>query len=191
MSSLIALLAASKYVLFFLGTLTEGPLVMISGGFFYHLGQVLFWPTYLALVAGDFAADLLWYVVGYWGARPFFNRYGHYFDITPAIIGKIERRFHHYSDWILVISKLTMGFGLALATLTVAGMLRVSFWRYAAINLVCGFIWTFFLFAIGYFFGNVYELIPGYLNVVFAILTFLVFFFGIKAASRYLARSEW
>lgn len=91
----------------------------------------------------------------------------------------------------LVISKLTMGFGLALATLTVAGMLRVPFWRYAVINLVCGFIWTLFLFGVGYFFGNVYELIPGYLKIVFAVLSFAAFFFGIRAASRRLARSEW
>lgn len=191
MSSLIALLAASKYVLLFIGTLTEGPLVMMGAGLLLHLGQVEFWPAYLALVAGDFVADIVWYIVGYWGARPFFNRYGHYFNITPVTIEKIERRFHRYSDWVLAISKLTMGFGLSLATLTVAGMLRVSFWRYAAINLICGFIWTLFLFYVGYFFGNVYELIPGYLQIIFAVSVFIAVFFGIRAASRAMARAEW
>jgi len=191
MGQIIAFIDSSKYALFFAGSFTEGPIVMISGGFFYHLGQVAFWPAYLALVAGDFVADLTWYVVGYWGARPFFSRYGHYFDITPSIIEKIEKRFHHYSDWILAISKLTMGFGLALATLTIAGMLRVRFWRYAAINLACGFIWTLFLFIIGYFFGNVYQLIPEYLKVAFVTVVLVSLFFGIKALSRRLARAGW
>jgi len=188
---MIAFIESSKYVLLFFGAFTEGPLVMIGGGFLYHLGQVMFWPTYLALVAGDFAADLTWYIVGYWGARPFFNRYGRYLDLTPEIIKKIEERFHYHSDWILAVSKLTMGFGLALATLTVAGMLRVPFWRYAAINLVCGFIWTLFLFIIGYFFGNVYQLIPEYLKVVFVVVVLISLFFGIKTLSRRLARSGW
>jgi membrane protein DedA with SNARE-associated domain len=179
------------YILLFVGTFFEGPLMMVSGGFLYHIGQVLFWPTYIALIAGDFAADLAWYVIGYWGARPFFNRYGRYFDVTPAVIEKIERRFHRRADLVLIVSKLTMGFGLALATLTVAGMLRVSFSRYMLINLVCGFFWTLFLFTIGYFFGNIYELMPKHLGIVFAFLSLAVFFFGLRAAARYLARNDW
>ncbi len=186
-----AFIDSSKYFLFFLGTFTEGPIVMISGGFLYRLGQVAFLPTYLALVFGDFTSDICWYFVGRYAARPFFNRYGHYFGITPVVIEKIERRFHHYSDWILVISKLTMGFGFSLATLTTAGMLRVSFWRYALINLVCGFVWTLFLFGVGYFFGNVYEIIPGYLQIIFPVILLLAVFFGLRFMSRRLARVEW
>lgn len=164
---------------------------MISGGFLYHIGQAAFWPTYLALVAGDFLADVMWYWVGYWGARPFFNRFGHIFGLTPDVILKIERRFNLYHDWILAISKLTMGFGLALATLTVAGMLRMPFWRYALINLVCGFVWTFILFGLGYLFGNAYELIPGYFKIIFLALSIIAVFAGLKIASKKLATSEW
>lgn len=189
-SQIIAFIDSSKYFLFFFGALPEGPLLTISAGFLYRLGQVEFWPVYLALVAGDFVSDLIWYAVGYWGARPFFSRYGKYFDLTPETIEKVKKRFSLYSDRILIISKLTMGFGLALATLTVAGMLRVPFWRYAFINLACGFFWTLFLLTVGYFFGNAYKLIPGYLSIVFLILSIFIIFFGLRAASRYLARTE-
>ena len=191
MSQIVAFIDSSKYILFFLGTFTEGPLVMMSGGFLYRLGQVAFWPTYLAMVFGDFTSDLGLYLVGYWAARPFFNRYGHYFNITPAVIEKIERRFRQYSDRVLVVSKLTMGFGLSFATLMTAGMLRVSFWRYAAINLACGFIWTLFLFGVGYFFGNVYQLIPGYWKIIFPICSLAVLFFVIRSINSRLARTEW
>ena len=182
---------SSKYILLFLGTIFEGPLVMLGSGLLYHQGQVAFWPMYLALVLGDLTADVLWYTVGYWGARPFFNRYGHYFGLIPESIQKVERRFHHYSDRILVVSKLTMGFGFALATLTIAGMLRVPFWRYFSINLILGFVWTGFLLYLGYSFGNIYELVPGYLRIAFVICSLMVVFFGIKALNRYLARVDW
>jgi membrane protein DedA with SNARE-associated domain len=182
---------SSKYILLFLGTLFEGPLVMLGSGLLYHLGQVSFWPAYLVLVFGDLTADVAWYTVGYWGARPFFNRYGHYFGLNPEVIQKVENRFNRFSDRILIISKLTMGFGLSLATLTIAGMLRVPFWRYAAINLVCGFVWTAFLFYLGYSFGNIYELVPGYFKIVFVICSLLIAFLGIRALNRYLARAGW
>ena len=54
-----------------------------------------------------------------------------------------------------------MGFGFAVVTLMVAGMLKVSFKRYVVINLFGGFIWTAMLLVIGYFFGNIYTLITG------------------------------
>jgi len=188
---IVVFIESSKYILLFFGTIFEGPLMMLSSGLLYHLGQVEFWPVYLALIFGDLTADVAWYGVGYWGARPFFDKYGHYFSMTPEIIQKVERRFQHYSDRILVISKLTMGLGFALATLTVAGMLRVPFWRYLIINLVCGFVWTAFLFYIGYSFGNIYELVPGYLRIAFVICSLVAAFFGIRTLNRYLARVDW
>jgi len=189
--SVLLFVESSKYILLFLGTLFEGPLMMLSSGLLYHQGQVSFWPIYLVLVFGDLTADVIWYAVGYWGARPFFDRYGKYLDLTPEVIQKVERRFNHFSDRILIISKLTMGFGLSLATLTISGMLRVPFWRYAVINLACGFVWTGFLFSIGYFFGNIYELVPNYLRIAFVIISLTAAFFGIRALNRYLARVGW
>ena len=191
MHQLVNFVDSSKYVLFFLGTFFEGPVVMMGAGFLLRLGQISFWPVYLVVVIGDFASDIGWYVIGYHGARPFFNHYGHYLGITPAVIEKIQKRFHRHSVWILVVSKLTMGFGFALATLTVAGMLRVPFWRYLIINLVCGFIWTLFVFFIGYFFGNVYEFVPEYLRILFILCALTAVIFGVRALSHRLASTDW
>ena len=165
----LALLGATRYGLLFVGTIIEGPIVMLGSGFLFRLGQFDLLPMYLALVAGDFVADIGWYALGYHGAGPIINRYGKYLNITPEIIAKIEGRFKKYQNKILIISKLTMGFGFALATLIVAGILRVDFKKYIALNLVGGFIWTALLIAVGYFFGNVYELVPHSFKIAFAV----------------------
>ncbi|MCX6787649.1 MAG: DedA family protein [Candidatus Kaiserbacteria bacterium] len=187
-SSIIVALAASKYILLFIGTFTEGPLVMMGSGFLLHLGQVEFWPAYLAMVAGDFVADLAWYWIGYFAARSAIERFGHWVGVTPRSIEHMELLFKKYDTKILTISKLTMGFGTGTATLLAAGMLRIPFARYATVNLLAGFAWTLFLMTLGYFFGNLYALIPWSYRVAVMFMTLVLFFFGLRAFSRYVAR---
>ena len=157
--NIIAWFEASKYILLFLGAFFEGPAVMIGAGFLYQQGQFNFFQMYSCLVLGDFTADIVWYIIGRYGARSLINKYGRFFNITPEIIDKVEARFKAYQDLILWISKLTMGFGFSLATLLTAGMLKVNFKKYASINLIGGLIWVFIMVFVGFFFGNVYGLI--------------------------------
>lgn len=187
-SSLIAAIAASKYILLFVGTFFEGPLVMMGAGFLLHLGQIAFLPAYAAIVAGDFAADLVWYWVGHFGARRVIGRFGHLVGATPPVIENVELLFKKYDLKILTISKLTMGFGTGTATLITAGMLRIPFLRYAAVNLLAGFAWTLLLMTLGYFFGNLYALIPFTYKLVAMFVTLGLFFFGLRAFSRYIGR---
>src|ERR1051326_67230 len=121
---LLGFLSFSKYALVFAGCIVEGPIVMLTSGFLYRLGQFEILPLYFSLMAGDFAADLGWYAVGRFGARTIVNRFGKFLNLTPQVLAKIQKRFHKYQDRILFISKITMGFGFALATLIVAGMLH-------------------------------------------------------------------
>jgi membrane protein DedA with SNARE-associated domain len=141
-------------------------------------------------MAGDFVADLGWYAVGRFGARTLINRFGHMFNITPAVINKVEGRFKTYQDKILFISKITMGFGFALATLIVAGMLHVPFKRYALLNFFGGFIWTAFLLFVGYFFGNIYDSLIGPLKPVFICVAVVGVIWGLWAINRYFIKKE-
>ena len=187
----ISVLESSKYFLIFMGSYFEGTVVMISSGLLWHLGKVAFWPMYLALIAGDFLSDVSWYFLGYFGARPFVNRWGHLVGASPDIVARVERRFKMHETPILILSKLTMGFGLMIATLITAGMLRVSLWKFTTINLFGGFIWILFLILIGYFFGNVLSYIPQQFQIASAILAVIAVFFGAQYLSKSLSKSDW
>lgn len=180
----------SKYLIVFVLSIVEGPVVMLSSGFLYRLGQFQLIPLYFSLMAGDFVADLGWYAVGRFGARPLINKFGGFLNLTPEVIDKIEKRFKTYQTAILFISKITMGFGFALATLMVAGMLKVNFKKYAVLNLLGGFIWTAFLVAVGFIFGDVYSRIIGPARVVFVAALALAVIFGIRALNKYLMKKE-
>lgn len=188
--NLILWLESSKYILIFIGTIFEGPVVMMISGFLYGLGKFDFLPMYLALVFGDFVADILWYCVGRFGTRDVLFKYGHFLGITPEILAKVENKFNQYHEKILIISKLTMGMGFAFIVLIVAGIFKVPFKSYVILNLIGGFIWTAIIVALGYFLGNIFLMITGPMKIVFAIFILTAFIFGIRYANNYLKKKE-
>jgi membrane protein DedA with SNARE-associated domain len=190
-SHILLFLESSKYFLLFIGSFLEGSVVMMGGGVLWHLGKVDFWPMYLAVVGGDILSDLVWYCVGYFAARPLITRWGYLVEATPVVLEKLERRFKKHQNLVLLASKLTMGFGLMIATLITAGMIRMSLWRYMLINVSAGFLWIYFLVLIGYYFGNLFEFVPRELQIGFGIAVVVGAYFGMKQISRWIARSSW
>jgi membrane protein DedA with SNARE-associated domain len=163
---------------------------MMTSGFLWRFGQFDLVPMYFALMAGDFVADLGWYFVGRFGARGLVRRFGGHFGITEENIERVEKLFHKYHTKILVISKLTMGLGFAVVVLIVAGILRVPFKRYVAINLLGGFFWTAFLVAVGYFFGNIYLAIPAEFKVIFIVFLILLVSYILWRVNKYLQKKR-
>lgn len=182
---------SSKYGLLWLGCYFEGTLVMLAGGTLLRLGQVSFWPLYAVFVSSDIAADITWYAIGYFGARAFVARWGYLVGVDTAVVEKSERLFHRYHTHILITSKLTMGFGLASGILLTAGMLRVSFKRFFAINFLGGLIWVLFLILMGYYFGNVIVLIPGKWQIVGIAAMLVAGLFFTKYLTKRIANTNW
>jgi membrane-associated protein len=191
LDGIIAFVEASKYLLFFLGAYFEGTVVMLTGGVLLKLGEVQVLPLYVALLLGDVLSDIMWYFIGYFGARRFMMRWGYILNATPEVIEKLEHRFQKYHLRILVISKLTMGFGLAAAILATAGMLRVSFIRYCVINIIGSFVWVALVITVGYYFGNVLQLVPEQYQIVLVLGIIAVFFFGLRYLNGRLAKVNW
>lgn len=188
--NIILWVESSKYVLLFIGAIFEGPVVMMVSGFLYKLGQFDFLPMYIVLVSGDFTADVGWYCLGRFGPRSFILKYGHFIGITPFVLDKVENLFRQYHQKILIISKLTMGLGFSIVVLVVAGLSKIPFKNYATLNFLGGFVWTALLVTIGYFFGNIYEIISGPVKVLFIIFIFIAFVLGITYLNHYLKKKE-
>lgn len=190
-TAIFALLGSSVYVLIFAGCFTEGSVVMMATGVLAHQGLVAFWPAFAALVLGDILSDIVWYCLGRFGGRRFVDRWGYLLGATPGIVSVVERRFRAYHTSILWISKLTMGFGFAIVTLMTAGLLRVPFHRYVAINLAGGLIWVFALFMVGFHFGNLLESIPPEARLWGFVAGALFMFLVLRIANRRLATLQW
>ena len=182
--SLISFLDNSKYFLLFLGTFVEGPFVMISSGFLWHMGVFDFLPMYIVLVFSNVIADTTWYTIGYFGARPLLMKYGKFFHATPEIIEKLEKLFQKHEKQILIINKLTSGFGMIVLVLLSAGVFRVPFKKYASINLLGGIIFVFALVSLGYFLGNVYIVVPRSLKIGLVVFILAVIVIGFRKMQK-------
>ena len=191
LASLLAFIEASRYGLLFLGTLFGSPLVMVAAGYLVHIQQLDFLPAYLTVVTADIVGDIVWYWVGRVGARPFLLRYGSYFGMNQNLMDRIEHRFLKYHERILILSKLTMGFGVAIGVLAVAGMMRVPFWRYLAINLSGELLWALIPLLIGFYFGNISDLVPESLRFGFVAVGFVGAIVLLRYGMKELSKKEW
>lgn len=184
-AGILAFIDSSRYALLFFACFFEGTIAMLTGGAMLALGLVSFWPLYAVLLAADVGSDIIWYLLGRFGTRTFLERWGRFFGTSAAQLDRVERRFARYDTRIIFLSKLTMGFGLAIATLVTTGLLRVPFGRFMAANTAGAVLWVLFLITVGYYWGNVLELLPPYAQ---AVATFTALG-ALLVAGRYLTRS--
>jgi membrane protein DedA with SNARE-associated domain len=148
-----------KYVIIFPIALIEGPILPIIGGFLLRQEYVQILPLFSVLLIGNLIGDSFWYGVGYRWAHPFIARYGKFLNISEELFLKVQDVFQRRAAYILLLSKITMGFGFALVTLIGAGAAKIPFRKYIVLNAIGGTIWIATAMAVGYFFGHVYLLI--------------------------------
>lgn len=151
----------------------EGPILALFCGLLIKLGDAPFWPVYIALMAGDLVGDTVWYYIGFFFGNKFIIKFGKYFSVTEEGIAVVKRIFHKYHQRILIISKITMGFGFALVTLITAGIVKIPFRQYFILNFVGQFVWTAFLLFVGYMFGNLYLSLDNFLGKLSVIGMFI------------------
>ncbi len=188
METLLASILLYKYVLLIPLAIIEGPMVSIYSGFLIQDGTMRVAPAYLALMLGDLLGDIWWYAVGYFSGTPFIRRFGKYFSITEASVATATRVFHRHKDFILLFSKITTGFGLALAVLVTAGIVKVPFRRYLFLNFLGQIVWTGMMLSLGYFFGHLYARIEGVFGRLSLFAAFVVFVFALFGLGKYLGQ---
>jgi len=185
MAAVIALFLQYKYPALVALSFIEGPYIMMLSGLLIKLGVLTLIPAFIALSIGDLLADTAWYYVGHYFGNQFVHRFGKFFDITKENIESVKRIFLTHKRKILVGSKVTAGFGLSLATLVTAGMVRAPFGEYLLLNFIGQFVWTAVMLAVGYLFGNLYLVIDSVLGKMFLVgLAFVVLYLLLRLFRR-------
>src|SRR6185503_5996274 len=147
------LIAEYRYIVLIASALLGGPVVSLFAGSLIRFGYLSLIPAYIALMLGELIGDVLWYWIGYHSGERFVERWGKYIGISKMHIAVIKRLFHTHTNTILFFSKITMGFGLSIVTVFTAGLARVSFWKYLAVNMIGQLIWSGILLALGFLLG--------------------------------------
>lgn len=185
-SSVLQLLAQYRYEFLVPGALFIGPLVSLTAGVLIRLGVLDLSMTATVLMTTELLGDVFWYWVGNRWGDGFVRRFGRYVGITAELVARVRALYEIHHDKIIVISKLTAGFGFAPAIYFTAGLARVSFSRYMVINIGGQVVWTSAMLAIGYYLGHFYLQFNGALDRVFFIAFVLVIFGIMIGFGRYL-----
>jgi membrane protein DedA with SNARE-associated domain len=143
-----ALLAQYGYAFVFLGALAEGESVLLVAGFAAHRG-LLKLPEVMVL-AGVAAAlgDQICFYLG--------RRHGH---ALLARFPSLERHIDRLRPMLLrhpnaAVLSVRFLYGLRTAGPVALGMLGVSRWRFALLNLLSATVWSVAFSLLGYQFGN-------------------------------------
>ncbi len=182
-AKILPLLIRYKYPLIIPLAFVEGPIIMMMCGFLIKLGYMSFLPAYFVLMAGDLLGDIFWYSLGFFYGEAVVRKFGRFLSIEEKEVATVKRIFHQHHTTILLVSKITMGFGFALVTLITAGIVKIPFRRYLAFNFFGQFVWTGILMSVGFFLGKFYLTINDVLGKVsifalFIIIALCLFGFG-------------
>jgi membrane protein DedA with SNARE-associated domain len=157
----IDFIAEFKYPAIFVGSIVEGPVVVLATGFLISHGYFNVVPAFVVLLLGDLVADFSWYGLGYFGLPRIIDKYGKYFGLNDGVFEKIREIFRKHGGKILIISKMTMGLGFGIGVLMVAGTMKVPLCKYGICSALGASAWITFLLIVGQACCNIYEMLEG------------------------------
>lgn len=144
---LAALIARYGYAVVFAGTLFEGETVLLAAGYAAHRGYLDGVAVALVACLGATLGDQLWFALGRWQGARLLARW-------PAL----NRRMDGALGWIarhpdLSIVSMRFVWGLRIALPLALGMSRVSWRRFAVLNVLSAAVWAALVTAAGWSFG--------------------------------------
>ena len=165
----------------------EGPVISVISGYLARAGLVSLRLVFVVLVVADLVGDVALYLVGRQGraglALPWLARFG----VTRRRLASVIRAFRKNDARILVLGKLTHSAGFAV--LLAAGMARMPFLRFLALNTAATVPKVAVFLGIGWWFGEVADrvgnwILGGTVLVAICFAIFAVFRFSSRKRSE-------
>ena len=126
------------------------PVLLVAGGLAaLHGGAVL--PLIFGSAAAVWAADVVWYAFGWWQGRRVMGVLCGLSLNPDACVGRAERRFRRGPAITVTVAKFVPGLSLMIPPL--AGILRMSPWRFLAIDAAASVAWAAAGVTAGVFYG--------------------------------------
>lgn len=157
-------IGAWGYPAIFLGMALESaclpvPSEVIFGfaGYLVFLGRLEFAPAVAAGVAGGLAGSIAAYAVGYYGGRPFVEKYGKYIFLSAGHVAAAQRWFDRYGMKATFFSRLLPVVRTFISL--PAGFARVDFIRFVLYTVLGSLPWTILLIYAGLLLGEKWAVI--------------------------------
>ena len=150
--------AASELVMLYAGAVAAGAFAGQNVTFLGAEIDSTFW-AYIAIATagtvGYVIGSLIGWGIGYYGGRPFLERRGRWFHITPDRLDRAESWFGHYGDWAVLLGRV-MPVVRSFISIP-AGVLEMPLGRYTVLTAIGSAAWCFGIAGAGVALGSSWE----------------------------------
>lgn len=152
-------------------------IIMPFSGYLVSTGQfILHWAA-IAGALGNVFGSALAYAIGYFGGRPFIERYGRYLLLRKHELETADRFSARYGDLAVLISRMLPVVRTFISL--PAGVARMRFWRFLIYTFIGSVPWCYLLAGVGMVLGRNWERISKYTHgadyvVLAALAVFLI-----------------
>ena len=150
--------AASELVMLYAGAVAAGAFAGHNVTFLGAEIDSTFW-AYIAIATagtvGYVIGSLIGWGIGYYGGRPFLERRGRWFHITPDRLDRAESWFARYGDWAVLLGRVVP---VVRSFISIpAGVLEMPLGRYTVLTAIGSAAWCFGIAGAGVALGSSWE----------------------------------
>lgn len=164
---LVNLISDYGYFGMFLGMILEAVIIIIPSEFILATGGILASKKIFTLmgaftigVVGSVFCAIIIYFMGYFGGRPFIEKYGKYFFMKQKDIDKADIWFKKYG---LLAAFIGRNFPIIRTFISLPlGITKVNFFKFVLYTTLGSIPWTFSFVYVGYALGNNWVILQNY-----------------------------
>lgn len=136
--------------------------IMPFSGYLAFAGKFSFWMVVLWGTVGNLFGSIIAYYAGFYGGRPFIEKYGKYILIDKEDLDGSQKFFEKYGSPSIFFSRLLPVVRTFISL--PAGISKMSFWKFCFYTFIGSLPWSVLLAYIGFFFGENWEVFGKYFH---------------------------
>jgi membrane protein DedA with SNARE-associated domain len=162
-------------------------LIIVFGGSLVGIGRVGFMETLLWSTAGSTLGFVVMYKIGDWFGDRILSQ-GKITFIPAESVRKVDAWFRQYGLWLIVANRFLAGTRAVVSFF--AGMAQLRLLPTILLCALSAFLWNALLITGGYYLGNNWREIGGYLGTYSEAVTGLIVVLGVFFIARYVYRRK-
>ncbi|RKD22642.1 hypothetical protein BEP19_10295 [Ammoniphilus oxalaticus] len=127
-------------------------IVLAYGGYLISIGKIGFPGALIAGIIGGTLAQIFLYWIGYYGGRPFLQKYGRYLLINQKHLDISERWFERHGTGIVFTARFIPVIRHAISI--PAGIAKMSLLRFTVLTVLAMIPWSILFLYLGMQLGN-------------------------------------
>lgn len=156
--------------------------IMPFAGYLASLGRFSFLLVIFLGAFGNLIGSIVAYWAGFYGGRPFLERYGKYVLLRKEELDKAQRFFEKYGNTSILFSRILPIIRTFISL--PAGIARMRFGKFCLYTFIGSLFWSALLAYVGLFLGENWENVGIYFKkfdwLILILLIFLVAYFVYK-----------